>query len=1029
MNQTIQVNFVHHPFDRKHMTICEVPYRNQNLAQLKEQVAQGQDVYIGVDRKQVEYKDWERTWLKPQSKVVLVSTIADPATLGYATWSAFFWATAVNMAIAFGLAYLGGVLFGPDAPSRKDTAAGQSFSWAPQTTMREGGAHPLSFGKNMHHGNVVARWTDVDGSGDEILYMILDYGQGPIKGKTGIVYLDDQPSTNYSGVSIQERLGTLNQTAMSGFEQNKLEYSPGWEITHDGGPVIFTTPNNFFDDIGYTLELPGGLYHYHKSGGRVATSVAVKVEISERDAGIWTTLFDSTIGGNSLAPIYKAYVVNTQVADTVEHGKQYELKITKVSADSVSERHMNSLILRRVREVVDVPFTRPGKALIGITALATNALSGRIDVRWEAEDKIVNTYNGTTWILQYSRNRAWVTLAALTQPVISGDNNGGGAYTIERYEGIDPSRLDLAFFYEWASWCDDQVSDGNEGTEDRMTCDTIIDYQTDVWSLMYEIAQVGRMYPYWQGNTLTGWVDKVDTDIFDLITFDNIMVRSWKSAWAGYGEMAGGCEVFYQDALHGYERTYEPVPNENAGAYNRIVAIEGIGVKGAALATRVGNHAMQRSKLIKNINSVRMYKDALRYRLGKVVRLQSNVANWGASYRVIKSQAANTVVLDRICTASPADIVYIRSYDTANKVVVIDSYTVASVVDKVVTIEETWDVTPIKNNILAIGVAGAIKLRRITEMKHTVDNYFDVTLETYDATLFDSDSIEPNIDNPVYAWPQPASPIMRPLTVQQLGQLISQRVPPEPDIDIPWPSNLTWTGSGGDTCTWSKTDGDETIQFRYRGTTYDITPDDTTDLFIYWDPNFTTIFKTTNTHSVALAAGNWLMCVNVNGVVYPANAQQLVHGAIIQAGTITAAYAQIGDLAVDTLQIQNNAVTLPVSAYTAAGWVNGDVQEVEITTTGAPLIIIASVRVRATGTAEVLHRPYVVSLKRDAGEIYTSGTLYVFCWGTDITGYTLTTVAYRETPGAGTYTYKLNLAGYGLVSCAQRFLFVMETKK
>jgi len=43
---------------------------------------------------------------------------------------------------------------------------------------------------------------------------------------------------------------------------------------------------------------------------------------------------------------------------------------------------------------------------------------------------------------------------------------------------------------------------------------------------------------------------------------DALRLRVFK---ADYGEKAGGIEVFYQDALHGYERKSRPIPNEESG--------------------------------------------------------------------------------------------------------------------------------------------------------------------------------------------------------------------------------------------------------------------------------------------------------------------------------------------------------------------------------------------------------------------------------------------------------------------------------
>lgn len=871
-----------HPIERGNVTVVEVPYQEQTISELKNQLKLPQNVICIVDNKQ----DGP---IHSGSRVVFAPAAAWPVV-----WElivSIAWAAAITI----GVYYITQGLFDQSPPEKKDKPQTQSFGWSSFTQRQEGIPRPVAYGTNMHYGNLVAKWTDVDGSGDEVLYLILDYGRGPIQGRgANIVYIDDQPVGNYPGLTVQDRLGTLNQTCMTGFEKHKNEYRPaGAEVTNAGGALTWTTPNKNFNDIEYTLEFARGLWHYTKMGDQVTHGVGVKVEISERGLSSWTTLMNTTINGNQMSPIYKAYSVNEQVPGTVERGKQYDLKFTKTSTDQGIDRWGDDLALRTVREVIDVAFKRPGRALLGITALATERLSGSFDVKWVSDGKLVNIFNGTTWSVGFTRNRAWVYLDELTQPVISGDG-GANPWTIERYEGLSPTRIDLAFIYEWAEWCSQQVDDGNGGTEDRMTCDLICDYETDVWRLSYEIAQIGRMYPYWQGHTLTGWIDKAADDPIDLITFDCVMSRSWKSGHAGYGEMAGSAEVFYKDALHGYERKGFPVPNEDAGSYTRVVPIEGVGVTGQALATRVGNHVMQRNKLIKNINSVRMFKDALRYRLGRVVRLQATVPNWGQAFRVVEATSNNTLELDRIINAYAGELLFVKSYDEVNQEVALKTYTVQSTVGRFVTIAETWLITPAKNNLCAIGKAGDIKLRRIIKMKHTVDNYFDVELETYDTDLFDSDDLPLYIDNPDYAWPAPASQLIKPLTTQQVRAIVHQMLPNRPDIEIPWFSNLDWVGDSVDTVNWQKRDATEPIYFRYRGVSYEITPDSTTNEFIYWDPAYTTQFRSTNDAATALAAGMWLMCINRVGVAYPANAVQLLHAAIILAGTIRAEqYAEL----------------------------------------------------------------------------------------------------------------------------------------
>jgi len=421
----------------------------------------------------------------------------------------------------------------------------------------------------------------------------------------------------------------------------------------------------------------------------------------------------------------------------------------------------------------------------------------------------------------------------------------------------------------------------------------------------------------------------------------------------------------------------------------------------------------------------------LRYRLGQVVRVQATIPDWGKSYRVITSEANNTVALDRIINVDPGDLVFMRTYDTVAEEVTVESYTVASVSGRVLTIAETWSPTPVRDNLLSIGVGGAIKLRRIVKLNAMVENYFGVTLETYDPTLFDSDGFDPQITNPDYVWPSPPPELTKPVTITEVRDAIAQMLPPTPDTDIPTISNCTWTGSGGDTVTWSKSDANEPILFRYKGTTYQITPDNTTDEFIYWDPGTTDEFLTTNVAATALAAGNWLVCTNTSGVASSAVPMQLLHAAVLQAGTITAAYGQIANLAVTTLKIGNTAVTTEKLAARAATNFGSSYSPAEIECPDGEVTEIQAVEnFISKGGAILIWGSYQwlgsswhkIRIYRDAVEV---AEIPLDAWYSDVgMGF-----AFAEQPGAGTYDYYLkvyNKPAEAHVDASNRGLMVME---
>jgi len=803
--------------------------------------------------------------------------------LGVVTLASAFWWT-VKVVAMMGLAYLGGRLLAPDEPEvdEGEGAAGtRDRLWHPITTQQEGIPRPRAYGKNLHHGNILFKWTDV-ANNREILHLLIDHGDGPTKGVgdlTTDVFLNDQSASNLTSVELQQRLGTMNQTCMTGFEKPKLEYKINTEMVYGEDPIVFTTPNDFFDDIEYTIMFPNGIKYQHKSGGLAALSVPFKVRIREV-GGAYTIIYNSSITTYSGSALFYKFTVSDYYG--VERGKQYELEFTALQG--TADRLVNAIVIRSIREVIDVEFTKPGRAMIGIRAVATARLSGRLDVKVIREDRIINVWNGTTWTLEYSNNRSMVAWDLATLPAIVGDGDGI-PYEIVRYDGIDPAYLDLDFFYAWAQFCgEDSILDGYGGTEQRCACNIIVDAFTDIFTLVSKIAAVGRAHTYWKGHHFTGWIDDVVTTPIDLVTMDSMMHKTWKNYWAIEKELAGVIEVFYEDEKIGYERTKADFPSAAAGGFRNIVSLEGYGIKTRGAAIHYANYLLERNHLIRNKNNFRIHKDAFRYKLGNTIRLQCKIANWGKAFRVVSS-TADTITVDRDASeeVSATDALHIRTYDTITEQVVTDSYVVDSVVGKVITVTENWDVTPVKGNLVATGIT---KLRRIIKMTPTINNYFDVEVETYDVILFDADDIDPDNPNANYIWPGALVSISDPISKTEVQDLIKQWLPAQPNIETPHLSNITWDDDTPEAnhVSWSATDEDDDITFTYEGVTYKIDPGSTDDEFIYWSPGATTVLSTTNLVTTAIAKGNWYMCRNLEGVAYPTNSMMIAQIGVLLAG-------------------------------------------------------------------------------------------------------------------------------------------------
>lgn len=893
-NRTFTVRVCNHPVDRSlaNVTVKKVPYKGQSVRQVVEKFCYNKPYIVVIDGAEVFKSDWGKHRVRIGSQIDLVPEV------GW-FWVAFWFVAklAAQAAIASGLSYLGGRLFGQDLKESNDSNESQNYAWNSSTLNSQGIVRSRPYGLMMLHGNIVAQWTDVVDNSEK-LYLVVDHGEGPIEGLgSNLVYINDQPAGNFSGVTIQERLGTMNQTSMTGFEKTKVEYTLGWDLTSADGPLTFTTPNNWFDDFEFTIAFPNGLIKHHKDGESTSYSVALKVEISELGTGSWTTVYDSAISAETRVAFYRCFKLSELTPPfTCTHGKQYDIRFTRTTGAD-DERRSSATQIKSVREVANVAFTRPGRALVGVTALGTEQLSGSLDIKCARQGRIVNVYDGASWNLEYSNNRAWVTLDALTLPVISGTGDSSDPYVIERYEGVNPSNVDLAFFYEWAEIADTVVPDGKGGTEMLQVCNYNVDTKRSVFALAYELSQAGRVKLYWEGSTLTGWIDAEISGVTDIVTLDNVMARSWKSAWASKEEMAGTIEVAYSDEDNGYERTVYPHSNSNSGNYTRIVSVEASGETRRSGIVRMANFALNRNQLIRNVNTWEQHKDALRYKLGDVVRVQ------GLHFRVVSVDSdAQILTVDRnVVGVVAGNTLYLRSYNDSSEVsdVTVSAYTVASVSGNTITITGALDPVPLKNDLLTVHTAlKQTLLRRIVKIEPSIDNYFAITAETYDETLYNSDANDQTNPNPNYVWPAPAKKkgsTTKDVSWDNILDAINKAIPPQPNTDMPVISNCTFTyNSDKTTVYWDPTDADDSILFRYRGVTYEITAGSSTKQWLYWDPDYTDQFRDTDLTTEAIAEGNWPVHIMNDGYASQAVGIRLLHAGLILAGTIRAdQYAQL----------------------------------------------------------------------------------------------------------------------------------------
>jgi hypothetical protein len=162
--------------------------------------------------------------------------------------------------------------------------------------------------------------------------------------------------------------------------------------------------------------------------------------------------------------------------------------------------------------------------------------------------------------------------------------------------------------------------------------------------------------------------------------------------------------------------------------------------------------------------------------------------------------------------------------------------------------------------------------------------------------------------------------------------------------------------------------------------------------------------------------------VDQNGNVY-------APGMKIENGALTINQADV----INTLNIGPDQVTIPMSAYSPAETTEDLLQELTISSSGAPVYITFTCFARIDRGGQFSGANESIKLHRNGVEVYSVVVAKVFQGNGDIIP--IITISYAETPGAGNVTYSVKgiqdaINGAGVVAYYKnRSLFVLETKR
>jgi len=945
------------------------------------------------------------------------------------------------------------------------------YTLSPKTTQQVGGMCPVYYGKTKVTGNVIACWTEHTNTTDtvndmvklfmnmptvlamafgravptsaeqvlaateikrttETLYCLLDLGTGPVNGiVAGSMRINGRPATDYSGLTITEYKGTLDQSAP--FAETKIERRPMIEVTATGGAITWTTPDAHADRLEIALYLEKGLYGISESDGdRVWHKMGYKIEISEAGAASWSTLVDDVSYGMTSRPLWITFDTDVDYTGgspvTITYGKQYDIKVTKTTTDRNDDYHGDSLRIGAVREVLETAFTYPGRVLVAIEALASKELGGVLEFEAELEGQIVA--HTTTGALTYSDDPGAICQHILTGPVISGDGDGT-PYAVEQYDGVPIGRISAADMQALTDYSNDAVDDGKGSTENRVTINGPVAGASNRWEVAGFVAGLARAALVRRGQTIGLFIDKATAATY-CFSDVNMIAGSYRDQPIPQDQRASEINCDFPDRDADYMPTRMMYCNSNIDT----VADATIDCSLLVKRSEVSRHAKwlsAKNQYIGRCYSWQSFCDALAVEVGDVCYLRRYPAGRATA------KTTNTVTIDTPIPAGTWTRLIHKAASGGTESMT--TYTVTNVTGQVLTISGTFSPAVSVDDVIILGPTTiSSNLCRITRVDPSDDCIAQVEAVDYVAAVYTADA------SPTFGTIQAlqaasgTTALAGPVTKLE-DQINWAMAGSSPDLSIlPHIHSGTFSNAGSGKVSWTA------FTVTYLGTDYAVAANavGTTNDYIYWDSTSTAAFSSSNDLDDAKGATKWLVCYNDDGEPNAAGGSLLLSlgdGAVTEAkiadgavttnklGALAVSAAKLAAAAVETAKIQDeatteggNSVSTSTVYITDGKW--WDIASLTITSTGDPVEITGGGPAQNTSSFSTRSIVYRVYSSTDAFEIGRTEESIP-----PSTTETVVLAVYSHKPAAGSHTYKLQgkqISGEDVDALAGCFILV-----
>lgn len=637
---------------------------------------------------------------------------------------------------------------------RSNSEQSNTYGWGGTETVT-GQGYPLAvtYGRMKSAGLLLSRHVISDGE-KQYLNLLYCAGEGELS-KIEDIRINANPISNYKDVQVDIRKGTNDQTVIPNFNDNFADQSLNYELTESWNTQ--QVQGDACDAIELTVGFPNGLYYSNDSGGADRTSVTLKAEIRKVGDESWQALplanQKGMAGHIKRRDAWNFIKSDNRVTNTSDYAgrieeatnnafyrvfrfdnlekARYEIRMRCSAKDGKSLRHVNKVYWVQLTQIIYDDFVHPGKALIGIKALATSQLSGTDPkVTWIQERSEVYVFNPyiNKYEAQPADNPAWAAydLIHICRKI-------GGEYIVF---GQPHMRLDYNAFKAWADKC----------KTNGFTFNYIYDTAMRLWDALKYPESVGRGKVIPVGTRFTCVSDYQSTPV-QLFTVANIKQGSFNEEFQGVEARANSVEISFLNKDKDYERDVIPVYGDTYDESDTLTnpaQVELMGCTSLEQAYKHGKHFLRCNKYEIRTVTIEAFTDAIACTVGDIILIQHDIPEWGEGGRVV-AVSGQTITLDKEVTVQPGKDyqLLIRSNSTD----IVSTFNVVNVSGLNVIVKESIPVQP--DAVYAFGeVSKSAKPFRVLAITKTLSEMTRKIqcMEYYPELYVSDDGTVPSID-------------------------------------------------------------------------------------------------------------------------------------------------------------------------------------------------------------------------------------------------------------------------------------------